>query len=205
MLQIVVDKSIEDKYRDKFVSAIIGTCLREGIFYGVVTSEKSFCINEPYVITEPCTFMDRLVLHDVLDCDRYATANVIMDILDIKEVKDILVIGRGKLIGKPVVDMIIKNTNHQVSIVNSHVGHWKLKEKISACDVIVNGSTSPIRYSGKNICSKIIVDPGNTFNSLYLPCHQYFMKEIGKATVDKIAENYKKIKHFDCGEIEGID
>lgn len=190
MLQIVVDERIEDKNRDLFVKALIGGCKRHGIEYTIVKTENTFAINRPYVVTEPNNF--NLVLRKRYDCDNFATARGIITLLP-DEPTDILLIGRGKLIGRPLIDFITDTTNHTLSILNSKTHKDLSHLRMCEASIIINSSTSEIQFDSGSMMFKILIDVNNNFKHKYNAAEKYDMRDLGKITVDTIMNTYKKI------------
>lgn len=204
MLQIVMEmhKGFDD--RDRFMKAIVSECKKKNKEYTIVTKESDFDYELPYVIIEPCTMAGGWGrLNPMLNCDDFATASEIVGLVkNYSNNANVLVIGRGELVGKPVVNILMDETNSQISVVNSHVGLNSLINKIENADIIINGSSSVLRYDGGDIVDKLIIDANDNFKNVFPPMMRYGMRDIGKLTVQRIVKNYIELmKDYDDDEM----
>lgn len=193
MLQIVVDGKIADKNRDSFVKALIRECKRQEVEHKIINSEKGFAINKPYVVTEPCDIDLVGIARKKYDCDCNATARVILNLLP-DEPKSVLLIGRGKVVGRPLIDFITDMTNHNLMIVNSHTDSFNTWKRCNVADIIINTATSSIEYDDFLMGYKTLIDVNNLFKFMHEPEAHYNMSKIGKLTVENIVSNSKRIR-----------
>lgn len=167
MLQILVDPHIEDKNRDLFTHALIKECKEQGEDYLIIKNPLCFRTYYPYVITEPYNRdeLHKFAVRGMLDVDQDTTANVILELIKKYEAVDcatVLVIGRGKVVGRPLIDLLISKTNLSISIANSYTEEGDLGLMAAAADIIVNATNSSVNLVDIEVKDKVIIDVGNT-------------------------------------------
>lgn len=197
MIQFIMDMETKNKDTESFLAALVKECKKRNIKYDVITKKEEFDCELPYVIMEPNDMVKKWgPLSPILDCDCDATARVIKDrIINYSPSGgcEVLLIGRGKVVGLPTANLLLLHTNCQLTIVNSWVGIESLADKMRAAEVIVNTSTSKI-MADMDLSDKLIIDVNN---NLHFRCtgdrvpYRLDQRNIGIETVRKILDRYE--------------
>lgn len=195
MLQFVIDMKTKNEDTESFLKALVGACKRKSVEYDVVTQGELFDVESPYVLLEPCEMSSGWeCLNPLLDMDNHATSRVILDKVEgyagSHNSLEVLVIGRGKVVGLSTTGLLIERTNCQVSVVNSHCYLNALVSKIEKSDIIVNASTSRIMCD-VSVEDKFIIDVNDNFLFKDQCGLHLGQRDIGRATVTKILHTYE--------------
>lgn len=94
-----------------------------------------------------------------IPCTPLGVYNLLDTIVDTWDGKHVVVLGRSKIVGHPMVNLIIERTNATVTCCNSHTKN--LKQITQAADIIISAVGSP-KFVVKNMVKKdaIIADVG---------------------------------------------
>lgn len=186
MLQIIRDIRF---YKHKDAMSFVSALKRESKKKEVIVNEIIIGDNEalnsvnwinPTVIIEP--FALNIPVEHYNDIDENATAEVISDICNGYFRKKILILNRSKLIGKPLINMLLEH-DHTVTVAHSKSA--LTQKDIDSYDLIIFATGK--EQSKFNCTDKIVIDVSNDYAKE--KCAEYFsMSYIGTKTVEKIVE-----------------
>lgn len=194
MLQFIVDVRLKTADTNSFLKALTSRCVKVGVPHKVVIEYSDFNLDKPYVALEPCEMTLDWGMDSALNMDVDSTAKIILDeVINYSPTCgcEVLLIGRGKVVGTPLSTLLLKHTNCQLTIVNSWCGITSLIDKMQRADVIINASTSRI-MTGIKLSDKLIIDVNdNLYFKVDHTSRRLDQRYIGKATVDKILNTYE--------------
>lgn len=195
MLQIVVDKSIEDKYRDSFVRALMREAETQETECRVLDTYGQAGLDKvdwtvPTVVTEPKSYE---VPRKYNNADENTTAKVIAAITRGNRPMTVLLINRSKLIGKPLINMLLEQ-DHTVTVAHSKTPVHKIAAMVQDAEVLITATGHELKYI-KSIDNIVTIDVSNDISKdVYIDSFEYYsMSDIGKLTVKKIVENSKDV------------
>lgn len=201
MLQIIRDEHyLTDKNANRFVVALQKEGFKQDINIKTITIHKQEEISDidftfPTIVIEPFGYTKPKSYNDV---DKDTTAKVVFNIIKNNCEYDtyssnILLIGRGETVNKPLLNMLVNNINANITIINSKTYKDDLQYYLENVDIIVCSTNSNVECDFY-IVSDLLIDVGNTFDCNKCSINKtYKMKDIGKLTVQQIIKNAKEI------------
>lgn len=180
------DINQKDKGSNQFTKALIKMCEKNNI--QITVSDNLDKTNEttPTIVLEP----NRLALKPYLSVDMEATANVVFNIINRQMnassllTREILIVGNGKTVGKPLRRMINSRTNWSVNYVDSKSSEMKKNVLIDDCEIIVLALPYGMKID-KSLKGKLVIDCSNSYDGIA----DYSVRDIGKLTVHEIIKN----------------
>lgn len=180
------DINQKDKGSNQFTKALIKMCEKNNI--QITVSDNLDKTNEttPTIVLEP----NRLALKPYLSVDMEATANVVFNIINRQMnassllTREILIVGNGKTVGKPLRRIINSRTNWSVNYVDSKSSEMKKNVLIDDCEIIVLALPYGMKID-RSLKGKLVIDCSNSYDGIA----DYSVRDIGKLTVHEIIKN----------------
>lgn len=133
--------------------------------------------NHPVLILEPCEFKKP---ENYNNAEKNCTANVIVEycVNNFKENKNILIINRSELIGRPLINILLDN-DFTVSVAHSKTHLQQLQTLCAINDIVVVATGQDIHL---DLTDKIVFDLANNYkgkSKIHID-----MRTIGKLTTE---------------------
>lgn len=190
-IQLLIDRTIVDDNANRFVKALKKCAKEKNIEVEEVFSIDGYSKDIPHVVVEPNSWALECKdeINHALNCDDNAVVQSIIQLIKDISYTHVLVIGRGVTVGKPLVNAIMEQTNHAVTVMNSHSGIDHLVEMIHSCPIIINASPAKIKLS-RDLGYAYILDVSGTFKHTDLEHKTLYvsMRDIGRRTVRYIMD-----------------
>jgi methylenetetrahydrofolate dehydrogenase (NADP+)/methenyltetrahydrofolate cyclohydrolase len=105
--------------------------------------------------------------------------------------RNVLVVGRSKLLGRPLIDMLI-DSDFNVMVAHSKTSYVSMRKMMEVADIIIFATGADMsEYKDYVVRDKFVIDPGNSLGDIvrkdYYEYHD--MKEIGALTVERMLDN----------------
>lgn len=110
-------------------------------------------------ITYPMVDVDGLSYDDQTPCTPSGILRYLKHITDLEN-KNVVVLGRGKTVGKPLVKMLLKE-NCTFTVCNSHTSQETLKRQLKDADIVISAVGKPNMFCVDDLKeSCIVIDAG---------------------------------------------
>lgn len=176
-------KADNNKYVDAYINSIykIAEQMDIDIILYTPTTEAMFNYicqkGKPTLVLEPCDWHKPDGMNDL---EKNCTAKVLYylcaDLREQKNLNKVLIVNRSKLIGKPLVRMLLED-DFTITIAHSKSGD--LSELIKANDIIIFATGHKQNYDCSN---KVVLDASDDYTGNKEECNYVGMKEIGTRT-----------------------
>lgn len=205
MLQIIrSESSLDIPNANRFINALCNEGFKQNIEYKIITIHKQeeiydICCGQPSIFIQPFEY-EIPSQFDWYNADENTTAKVIFDIIaeDIKYdtyTPNILLIGRGETVNKPLINMLLNNTNANLIVTNSQTSEDDLYDLLNVSDIIVCATNKEVTIPCQ-LNERLVFDVGNTISNIdiFHKCRIYKRGDIGKLTVQQIIKNAKEME-----------